>query len=290
MRVLIQGAGAIAAAAGALFAEAGAAVTAASRRDGVTLTAVRRRSGTTVDVPVTVYAGIAPGVFDLLVLTSAPGELAPEVAAVLRDARIPAVVGTSQVPGDLAPTRALFPHAEVGWLAPNVASFATSRGPQTRAEFWVPPLLGAFLVAGDGALPARMAAEFPRVVRRAPMRAVEASPAGLVPYAAELAVVDGDWDAFRRSLGRPGAAAAEALRVVTGRTAPALPPIVVRVGLATAGVAIPFDVPTFAGNHFVRHAEQSLRMLDAWRAAAGRPTPALDSLRTDLAAAIDRRT
>lgn len=118
------------------------------------------------------------------------------------------------------------------------------------------------------------------------MRAVEASPAGLVPYAAELAVVDGDWDSFRARLQRPGLASAEALRTVTGRFAPVLPAPLVRVGLGAAGLVIPFDVPAFAGNHFVRHADQSLRMLDAWRAAAERPTPALDSLRADLASSI----
>lgn len=300
MRILIQGAGAIAAAAGALLSRGGVTVSAASRRDGVELTAVRRRSsgaglfvagrhsgaGVPVSVPVIRYADVRPGDFDLLILTSAPGELAPDVTAALVAAGVPAVAGTSQVPGDLAATQTLFSGAEVALLAPNVASFATARGASTSAEFWVPPLLGAFLAAGDGPLPARLAAAFPRVIRRAPMRAVEASPAGLVPYAAELAVVDGDWDSFRARLQRPGRASAEALRAVTGRFAPVLPAPLVRVGLGAAGLVIPFDVPAFAGNHFVRHADQSLRMLDAWRAAAERPTPALDSLRADLASSI----
>lgn len=287
MKVLIQGAGAVAAAAGALLADAGAEVSAASRREGVTLTAVRMPDGAPHHVRVVDYARLEPGTVDLLILTAAPGELAPDVVAALVAAKIPAVAVTSPVAGDAALTRITFPGAEVALLAPSLLSFATSRGTETRAEYWVPPLAKPFLVSpvdGSPDLPARLTSAFPKVIGRAPAKAVRASSAVMVPYAAELAVAGGDWPTFLHRLHRPAKASVEAMRADVGL--PFLPPpaFVVRAALRQAGRTVPFDLPKFAGNHFVRHAEQSLRMLDGWRAAATRPTPALDSLRADLEA------
>ncbi|MCS3779631.1 hypothetical protein [Tsukamurella ocularis] len=288
-RVLIQGAGAVSAAAGVLLAGTGAEVRAASRRDDVILTAVDPR-GVVAHVPVVRYADVEPGTVDLLVLTSAPGELDDEVAAALAASR-PRVVGvTSPVIGDAAIAQRVFPGADVATLAPGLLSFATSRGTETRAEYWVPPLTPAFsAVAVEGSsrdLPRRLVREYPAVIGRVPARAVAAVGTLMVPYAAELAVVGGDWPTFLRRLRRPGRAMAEAMRVDVGLPVFAPPAIVVRAVLRQLCRTAPFDFPKFAGNHFVRHADQSLRILDAWRAMTPRATPALDSLREDLAAAL----
>ncbi len=287
-RVLIQGAGAVSAAAGALLAGTGAEVRAASRRSDVILTAVGPR-GETVHVPVVRYTDVEAGTVDLLILTSAPGELDDGVAAALAAARPAAVGVTSPVIGDAAVAERMFPGAGIATLAPGLLSFATSRGTETRAEFWVPPLAPAFAaVAVEGApdLPRRLAVEYPKVIGRAPARGVAAVGATMVPYAAELAIVGGDWPTFLRRLKRPGRAMAEAMRVDIGLPVFAPPPIVVRAVLRQLCRTVPFDFPKFAGNHFVRHADQSLRILDAWRAMTPRATPALDSLREDLAAVI----
>lgn len=288
-RVLIQGAGAVSAAAGALLAGTGAEVRAASRRDSVILTAVDPR-GVTAHVPVVRYTDIEPGTVDLLILTSAPGDLDEAVAAALAAARPTAVGVTSPVIGDAAVAERMFAGAEIATLAPGLLSFATSRGTETRAEFWVPPLAPAFAaVAVEGSardLPRRLAAQYPKVIGRAPARSVAAVGAAMVPYAAELAIVGGDWPTFLRRLKRPGRAMAEAMRVDVGLPALAPPPIVVRAVLRRLSRSVPFDFPKFAGNHFVRHAGQSLRILDAWRAMTPRATPALDSLREDLAAVL----
>ncbi|CAM3340642.1 hypothetical protein [Tsukamurella hominis] len=287
-RVLIQGAGAVSAAAGALLAGTGADVRAASRRDDVVLTAVDPR-GVVAHVPVVRYADVEPGTVDLLILTSAPGELDDGVAAALA-AALPATVGvTSPVIGDAAVAERMFPDAGIATLAPGLLSFATARGTETRAEFWVPPLAPAFAavaVEGSPGLPRRLAADYPKVIGRAPARGVAAVGATMVPYAAELAIVGGDWPTFLRRLTRPGRAMAEAMRVDVGLPVFAPPPIVVRAVLRQLCRSVPFDFPKFAGNHFVRHAGQSLRILDAWRAMTPRATPALDSLREDLAAAL----
>lgn len=291
-RVLIQGAGAVTAAAGALLAETGAEVRAASRRDGVILTAVAP-DGAVAHVPVVTYPQVeadeVQGEVDLLILTSAPGELAPDVAAALAAARPAAIGVTSPVIGDAAIAQRMFPGAEVATLAPGLLAFATSRGTETRAEYWVPPLVPAFAAVGvDGApeLPRRLAAEYPKMVGRTPAKAADAVGVLMVPYAAELAVVGGDWPTFLRRLRRPGRAMAEAMRADVGLRVFAPPPLVVRAVLRRMDAMVPFDFPKFAGNHFVRHAGQSLRILDAWRAMTPRATPALDSLREDLAAVV----
>ncbi|KXO95941.1 hypothetical protein AXK61_04665 [Tsukamurella pseudospumae] len=286
--MLIQGAGAVAAAGGALLAGTGAEVRAASRRDGVILTAVAP-DGAVTHVPVLLYAQVEPGTVDLLLLTAAPGELSPDVVAALVAAEPRTVAVTSPVIGDAAIAQRMFPGAEVATLAPGLLSFATSRGTETRAEYWVPPLAPAFAaVAVDGApdLPRRLAADYPKVVGRTPAKAADAVGVLMVPYAAELAVVGGDWPTFVRRLRRPGRAMAEAMRADIGLPMFAPPPIVVRAVLRQLDRTVPFDLPKFAGNHFVRHAEQSLRILDAWRAMTPRATPALDALRADLAAAL----
>ncbi|MGC5026015.1 hypothetical protein ACLQ3K_14775 [Tsukamurella sp. DT100] len=288
-RVLIQGAGAVSAAAGALLAGTGADVRAASRRADVLLTAVDPR-GVVAHVPVVRYADVEPGTVDLLILTSAPGELDDGVATALAAARPETVGVTSPVIGDAAVAERMFPGAGIATLAPGLLSFATARGTETRAEFWVPPLARAFsAVAVEGSdrdLPRRLAAEYPGVIGRAPARGVAAVGAAMVPYAAELAIVGGDWPTFLRRLTRPGRAMAEAMRVDVGLPVFAPPPIVVRAVLRQLCRTVPFDFPKFAGNHFVRHADQSLRILDAWRAMTPRATPALDALREDLAAAL----
>ncbi len=287
-RVLIQGAGAVAAAAGALLAADGADVRAASRRAGVILTGIDPR-GTTTHVPVVRYAEVEPGSVDLLILTSAPGELDDEIVAGLVAAR-PALVGvTSPVIGDAAVAARMFRDAEIVTLAPALLSFATSRGTETRAEFWVPPLTPAFAavdVEGSPGAARRVAADYPAVIRRTPERMTAAVGAVMVPYAAELAIAGGAWATFLRRLRRPGRAAAEALRIDPRLPVPAPPPLLVRAALRVAERRVPFDFPKFAGNHFVRHADQSLRILDAWRAMTPRATPTLDSLRDDLAAVV----
>ncbi len=285
-RVLVQGAGAVAAAAGALLAGVpGARVRAASRRESVLLTAVAP-DGAVAHVPVVRYEDVEPGTVDLLILTSAPGELDDSVAAALAAVRPETVGVSSPVIGDAAIAQRMFPDADVVTLAPGLLSFATARGTETRAEYWVPPLTPAFAAVADGELPRRLADQYPGVIRRAPARAVAAVGAAMVPYAAELAIAGGHWPTFLRNLRRPGRGTAEAMRVDLGVPVPAPPPIVVRAVLRRLGRTAPFDLPTFAGNHFVRHAEQSLRILDAWRAMTPRATPALDSLRDDLAAAL----
>ncbi|MBS4102242.1 hypothetical protein [Tsukamurella paurometabola] len=280
------------AAAGALLAGTGdgrAEVRAASRRDDVILTAVDPR-GVVSHVPVVRYADVEPGTVDLLILTSAPGDLDDEVAAALVAARPAAIGVTSPVIGDAAIAQRMFAGAEVATLAPGLLSFATSRGTETRAEFWVPPLAPPFAaVAVEGSardLPRRLAAEHPKVIGRAPAKTVAAVGAAMVPYAAELAIVGGDWPTFLRRLQRPGRAMAEAMRADVGVPAFAPPPLVARAALRQLCRRVPFDFPKFAGNHFVRHAGQSLRILDSWRAMTPRATPALDALRADLATVL----
>lgn len=295
MRVLIQGAGAVAGAAGALFAAARADVIALSTRPGATLCAVEAGGGEGHDVRVMGYGDIPSGAVDLLLLTSTPRNFDQRVIDALV-ALTPSVVAVvSPLMDDVAVARELFPHSDVVVLAPALLSSVADRSRDVRAEFWVPPLTRPFVAVAvpgggrSGRSPEReLASVFPSVIGTAPERLLRYAHALMVPFAAELAAAQGQWSVFRLRLRRPSRAAGEAMSSL-GRVRLPGPPVAFVAAVLAVGVRFaPFDIPDFAGRHFVRHAGQSVDMLDEWRSMARRPTPNLDALRADLVAAITR--
>ena len=281
--VLFAGSGAVSAAAVAALPGAVAGHIASRHPTGpVEVRRPRRfRSATTHTIEPMSYAEAAAADWDLIVLTTRPGETDPAVLD-FATAFAPLVATTSQVPGDLGALAARAGAAVL--LAPAFLSDAASRDP-LRVTAWYPGRR-LFVAAGEPAHVDAATALLAGAATPGTEESVLTGAARTMPYLAELVVAHGDWNALNHNLRRPAAAAAEALGALTGRAHRVPPAVQARVALAALSALAPFDFPAYAAQHFTRHAGQTLAMLDAWRAAATTPTPTLDELRHDLAETI----
>lgn len=305
MRVLFQGAGAVGIAGAAMFIDHhDVAVVSRDPRSrvacphrltvGVRAGLTRPRTQSRRRVPITDWATALEFEWDLLVLTTRPGELDTEVAAEIARLAPPLIAITSQVEGDLDDARARFGPAEIIVFSPALIA---DRPAGTDVGYWSPPVAPAFLMAGNTAAQRLLEQELGSLVLSVPLSLLLRAPAVFIPYVAELSARGGDWQALKSHLDRPTAAAAEAVEAVTGLPVP-MHPWVARLMLEAAERVLPVDVGEYAGRHFGRHLEQTADMLEGWiersEVAAdgarprGRATHALRSLRQALRGPHDR--
>lgn len=230
--------------------------------------------------------------WDLVVLTTRPGDLDDEVAAAIRAVAPRWVAITSQVDGDLEVARSLFPGAEVvvfgpAFLSERLESPAAPGADGLGAEvrYWTPLGAPIFLVAGPAAPVRRLNRELGALVLPVPLEALLASPAVFMPFVAELSAEGGDWGGLLTHLRLPSAGASEALRAVTGVPVPVLP-AVARIVLELADRVSPIPMREYSGRHFARHEGQTLAMLDGWIARAPEHA-ALSELADELRARLD---
>lgn len=220
--------------------------------------------------------------WDLVVLTTRPGDLDEDVAAAVRAVAPRWVAITSQVDGDLEVARSLFPGAEVVVFGP---AFLSERTTSHTVRFWTPLGATAFFVAGPAEPVRRLTRALGSLVLPVPLEALLVPPAVFMPFVAELSAEGGDWGGLLTHLRLPSAGASEALRAVTGVPVPVLP-AVAKVVLELADRVSPIPMREYAGRHFARHERQTLAMLDGWIARAPEHaalTEIADGLRAKLA-------
>ena len=292
MKILFQGAGAIGVAAAALFTDVHEVAVAGRTPVSGSRAAFPRRVGhldpdgpapsethggshgwtvtdvaSTRRVAVTDFAGArAAGPWDLVVLSTRPGELDPEVASAIRRIAPRHIAITSQVEGDLDRARTEFPAAEVVVFAPLFLSERAEAGaaPSGReVRYWAPIGAPRFLLAGRAAAVRRLARGLGRLVLPAPTSAVVLPPTVFIPYVAELSIQGGNWAGLRSHLHRPTQAAAEAVRSRLGLPVPTSA-LIARCVLESLERIVPIDVTTYAGRHFARHRGQTRDMLAGW--------------------------
>lgn len=314
MRVLFQGAGAIGLAGAALFTDAhDVAVVSRTGKDepraayprrvsrldptgsgaprGVSSTATSDRESTPEPTAWTVTRVAATrrvtitdwdsareaGPWDLIILSTRPGDLAPEAASAIREISPTYLAITSQVDGDLERARSEFPGTEAVIFSPTFLSERLEPGavPHGReVSYWAPTGAPRFLVAGPGVAVRTLTTGLGRLIVPVPLAAALASPAVFIPFVAELSIRDGDWAALKTHLERPSKAAAEAVRAGLGVRVPVFR-AVARGVLEALEAIVPIDVTDYAGRHFARHHGQTHDMLAGW-ASTRRPTPVLD--------------
>ncbi|MGO2038194.1 MAG: hypothetical protein ACTH2U_17095 [Brevibacterium sp.] len=248
--------------------------------------------------------------WDLVVLTTRPGDLDGAVASAINECAPTFIATTSQVEGDLDRTRELFPGAEVVVFGPAFLSERLDAGEDEHGEdgrsedgrsedrrsaeeldgaaattgrevrYWAPAGAPRFLLAGKlGSLGGgtdtavrRLSRGLGSLVLPVPLAALIRTPAVFIPFVAELSIRDGSWAELKSHLRRPSAAASEAVRAATGLCAPRSTPLA-RVIIEAVERIVPLDVTEYAGRHFARHEGQTLAMLEGWaRQLAGRAT------------------
>lgn len=281
MRVLFQGAGAIAIAGAAMFGRRHEAVVVSrtvspgdsalplqlaalgrgSRAATHGAASTRRLPGTDrCRVPIIDWPTAATETWDLIVVSTRPGDLDAKVREAIERLRPPLIALTSQVDGDVERAVAMFPGSEIVVFSP---AFLSERTVGRTVRFWRPPAMPAFLVAGRCETVCRLRRELGSLVIGVPTAAVFDVPAVFIPYAAELSARHGDWAALKSHLRRPTAAASEAVRAVTGLRLP-MSPLAARLILEAIERISPLDMNEYAGRHFGRHEAQTLDMLDGW--------------------------
>ncbi|SDS13798.1 hypothetical protein SAMN04489752_1061 [Brevibacterium siliguriense] len=306
MRVLFQGAGAIGIAGAALFTEAlevavvsrtaspqgraafprrvsifdptdSGQTTAEHGSWSVTRVAATRR------VTITDWVeAAAAGSWDLIVLTTRPGDLDPEVASAIRDIAPALIATTSQVEGDFERARARFPGTEVVVFGPAFLSERLEPSepvarvvdreahrdgePRRDVRFWAPAGAPRFLAAGPSSAVRSLARGLGRLILPVPMEAVMLPPTVFIPFVAELSVHDGNWAALKSHLDRPAKAASEGMRGQLGVPIPVFG-FAARIVLEALERTVPIDVTKYAGRHFARHRSQTRDMLAGWAEA-----------------------
>ncbi|WP_166973825.1 hypothetical protein [Brevibacterium atlanticum] len=230
------------------------------------------------------------GRWDLIVLSTRPGDLDPTVASAIRTTRAPVIAITSQVDGDLDRARTQFPDAEVvvfgpAFVSERVADGEVETGREVR--YWAPPGAPRFLINGRRETVTHLAHGLGRLVMPVPHAVIALPPTVFIPYVAELTIGDGNWAQLTSHLDRPARAAAEAVRARSGLPVPtsagvarAVSVPLARAVLGTMETLLPIDVTSYAGRHFGRHVGQTRDMLTGWAAAATAPT----ALREQIAA------
>lgn len=221
------------------------------------------------------------GPWDLIVLSTRPGDLDPTVASAIRKTSSGVIAITSQVDGDLDRARAEFPGAEVVVFAPaflseRVAIGEAANGREVR--YWAPSAAPRFLVAGRHEAVRRVVRGLGRLVTPVPQSAVVLPPTVFIPFVAELSISGGSWAELKNHLPRPSRAAAEAVRARTGLPVPVSASVarivsarIARTVLETMERLVPIDVTAYAGRHFGRHVAQTRDMLAGWAADADSP-------------------
>lgn len=231
------------------------------------------RLSSTRRVAITDWAtAAAAGSWDLIVLTTRPGDLDSAVAQAIRDISPVFIAITSQVEGDLERARSVFPGTEVVVFGPAFLSkrldagtrTGSGREPESRhVRFWAPAGAPRFLVAGQPEAVRALARGLGRLVLPVPMEAVLLPPRIFIPFVAELSLRDGNWAGLKSHLDRPSKAAAEALRARLGMPVPVFGSVA-RAVLEALELIVPIDVTRYAGRHFARHVGQTRDMLAGW--------------------------
>lgn len=222
--------------------------------------------------------------WDLIVLTTRPGDLDHDVADAIAECAPVFLAITSQVADDLRLARSMFPGIEVLIFGPAIlservdASEVPVDGRQVR--YWAPAGLPRFLIAGRSHAVSRLSRSLGALVLPVPVPMVTMPPAVFIPYAGELSAHNGRWAALRSHLRRPTKAAAEAVHALTGVR---LPMSASLAGLILDAMerVVPFDVGEYAGRHFGRHEGQTLDMLEAWIARETERSPGRVAAPTD---------
>ncbi|GAA1863837.1 hypothetical protein GCM10009813_26110 [Brevibacterium marinum] len=232
--------------------------------------------------------------WDLIVLTTRPGDLDQDVVDAIAECAPVFLAITSQVADDLRLARSMFPGIEVlifgpAFLSERVdASEVPVVGRQVR--YWAPAGLPRFLIAGRSHAVTRLSRSLGALVLPVPVAMVTMPPAVFIPYAGELSARSGRWTALRLHLRRPTKAAAEAVHALTGVR---LPMSASLAGLILDAMerVVPFDVGAYAGRHFGRHEGQTLDMLEAWIARETERSPSGETQRSPgrVAAPTDER-
>ena len=232
-----------------------------------------------------------PTTWDLVVLTTRPGDLDAAVASAFRAVAPRWLAITSQVDGDVDIAKGMFPGAEVVVFSPAFLSerldAAPGVDPGHEVRFWSPFGAPVFLAAGPKHPLRALTRELGPAVVTVPLDVLIASPALFIPYVAQLSAGGGEWDRLLDHLRLPSDAAAEAVRAVTGMPVPVVP-AVARMVLETADRISPIPMREYAGRHFARHEGQTLAMLDGWIGAA-REHEALSALAAELRERIGGR-
>lgn len=222
--------------------------------------------------------------WDLVVLTTRPGDLDEDVAAAIRAVAPRWVAITSQVDGDLDVARSQFPGTEVVIFGPAFLSERVDASPAIPAgrevRYWSPFRAPAFLAAGQKHAVRRLSHELGSLVLPVPLDAVIVPSAVFMPFVAELSVRGGDWEALLDHLDLPSAAAAEAVEAAAGIRV-LIVPEAARAVLEAIERISPISLPEYAGRHFARHEGQTLDMIDGWIARA-RDHAALSELAGEL--------
>lgn len=291
MRVIFQGAGAIGLAGAALFTDTHD-VAVASRAGGPRPRASYPRRVDTLDpttdgrrtssegwmvnrvaatrrVTVTDWTRARQaGPWDLIVLSTRPGELDPAVASAIREISPRFIAITSQVEGDLESARKEFPGTEVvifgpAFLSERVAAGTVAIGREVR--YWAPAGVPRFLIAGRRAAVDSLARELGRLVLPVPLAAELLPPLVFIPFVAELIAQDGDWEQLKTHLHRPARATAEAIRARLGLCVP-VSELIAKGVLGALEIIVPIDVTRYAGRHFARQEDQIRDMIHGWLA------------------------
>lgn len=297
MKVVFQGAGAIGLAAAALFGRGHEAVV-VSRSESSNSDPVRARgaayprrvrafgqrlvcrvpvrrepgqgTGPVRRVPVVDWAAVSSELWDLVVLTTRPGDLDEDVASSILALRPGLIAITSQVDGDRSVAASMFPDSEILVFSPALLSERTTG---RNVSYWHPPGMPVFMASGRGETVRGLRRRLGGLIVGVPAFMISAPPAVFIPYVAELSAREGNWAGLRSHLRRPTRAAAEAVHAVTG----------VRMPMSERGAGlvldalerfVPIDVTEYAGRHFGRHEGQTLDMLDGWLSRAAERTPA----------------
>lgn len=237
-------------------------------------------------VPIIDWPTAATETWDLIVVSTRPGDLDAKVREAIERLRPPLIALTSQVDGDVERAVAMFPGSEIVVFSP---AFLSERTVGRTVRFWRPPAMPAFLVAGRRETVCRLRRELGSLVIGVPTAAVFDVPAVFIPYAAELSARHGDWAALKSHLRRPTAAASEAVRAVTGLRLP-MSPLAARLVLEAIERISPLDMNEYAGRHFGRHEAQTLDMLDGWIGRAISRSDSRAGRRTNIDPQTNRQT
>ncbi|SMY01567.1 hypothetical protein BSP239C_03246 [Brevibacterium sp. 239c] len=210
--------------------------------------------------------------WDLMVLTTRPGDLDDSVAASIVALSPPIIALTSQVDGDRDIAASMFPESEILIFSPALLSERTTG---RNVRYWHPPGTPVFMASGRRETVAALRRELGGLIVGVPGVMISASPAVFIPYVAELSVREGNWAALESHLRRPTQAASEAVNAAIGIRLP-MSARAARLVLDTLERCVPIDVSQYAGRHFGRHEGQTLDMLEGWirRAARRAPTSA----------------
>lgn len=232
----------------------------AGRRRDVSAGMRRRDVASIRRVPVADWAAASSRSWDLVVLTTRPGDLDDAVATSILRLRPATIAITSQVDGDRDLAASIFPESEILVFSPALLSERTAG---RNVRYWQPPGMPVFMVSGRRETVRRLRRELGGLIVGVPAAMISGPPTVFIPYAAELSLREGSWSALRTHLRRPTRAAAEAVHAVTGVRVPISAPI---AGLVLEALErfVPIDVSEYAGRHFGRHEGQTLDMLDGW--------------------------